>query len=199
MKYLHFTIVFALSMLVTTHVIAEKNKNTQPMNPEEMMEIYTKLATPGEQHQLLASLAGSWTTKAKEWMDPQKQPVESTGSVNSKMLLGGRFLQQEITGTMHGKPHNGIWTVGYDNLLKRYVSTWIDSMSTQIFIMDGTASEDGKTITFTGQHAEIGGGHMTHRAVWKIVDRNTQEFIMYGAYHGAEEMKMLEVVYTRKK
>lgn len=199
MKYLYVTLVCALSMLATTHVIAEESKNTKPMTPEEMMEIYTKLATPGEPHRLLASLAGSWTTKTKEWMEPQKQPIESTGSVNAKMLLDGRFLQQEITGVMHGKPHTVIWTVGYDNLLKRYVSTWIDSMSTQIFFMDGTANGDGRTITFRGQHAEIGGGHMTHRAVWKIVDSDTQEFVMYGAYHGAEEMKMMEVVYTRKK
>ena len=35
--------------------------------------------------------------------------------------------------------------------------------------MEGTASTDGKTITLNGQHAEPGGGYMTHRAVWKII------------------------------
>ncbi|WP_368730345.1 DUF1579 family protein, partial [Nitrosococcus oceani] len=85
-----------------------------------------------------------------------------------------------MTGSMHGKPYSGIWTVAYDNLLKQYVSTWIDTMSTQIFIMNGTANADGKTITLTGQHAEVGGGYMAHRAIWKIVDGNAQEFIMYG-------------------
>jgi len=39
---------------------------------------------------------------------------------------------------------------------------------------------------------------MAHRAIWKIVDGNAQEFIMYGAHHGGDEMKMLEVIYTRK-
>ncbi|HLP81971.1 MAG TPA: DUF1579 family protein, partial [Nitrosomonas sp.] len=61
------------------------------------------------------------------------------------------------------------------------------------------ASDDGKTITFTGQHAELGGGQMAHRAIWKIVDNNTQEFVMYGTHHGGQEMKMLETVYTRKQ
>ncbi|SDX06816.1 DUF1579 domain-containing protein [Nitrosomonas communis] len=164
-----------------------------------MMATYQKLATPGEHHKLLTGLAGSWTTKTKEWMDPQKPPVESTGASNGKVLLDGRFLQQESSGSMHGEPYTGIWTIGYDNLLKRYVSTWIATMGTGIFQMDGTASEDGKTITFTGQHAEVGGGQMTHRAIWKIVDSNTQEFVMYGTHHGGQEMKMLETVYTRKQ
>lgn len=31
-----------------------------------VMEIYEKLATPGEPHQQLASMAGSWNTKTKE-------------------------------------------------------------------------------------------------------------------------------------
>lgn len=199
MWYLRLVSMTVFSMLLATSAIADEQKSDKPMTPEEMMEMYTKLATPGEPHKLMASLAGNWTTKTKEWMDPQKPPVESNGSVDIKMLLGGRFMQQEITGSMHGKPHTGIWTIGYDNLLKRYVSSWIDSMSTQIFMMDGTASADGKTITFTGQHAEVGGGHMKHRAIWKIVDSNTQEFIMYGTYHGGEEMKMLEVIYTRKQ
>ena len=35
--------------------------------------------------------------------------------------------------------------------------------------MEGSASPDGKTITLTGQHPEQpGGGHMSHRAVWKL-------------------------------
>lgn len=198
MRYLQFTLFIVFSLLMTMGVLANDPKNDKPMSHEEMMEVYTKLATPGEPHKLFTSLTGSWTTKTKEWMDPQKPAVESTGSADIKLLLGGRFLQQEITGSMHGKPYSGIWTVAYDNLLKQYVSTWIDTMSTQIFIMNGTANADGKTITLTGQHAEVGGGYMAHRAIWKIVDGNAQEFIMYGTHHGGDEMKMLEVIYTRK-
>ena len=49
-----------------------------------------------------------------------------------------------------------------------------------------------------GSHPEPGGGKMTHRAVWKIVDNDTQIFDMYGAHHGGKEMKVMEIVYTRK-
>ncbi len=198
MRYMQLMLVISCALLFASTVVADDKHTHKPTDIQEMMAIYEKLATPGEPHKLLASLAGSWTTKTKEWMDPQKPPVESIGSSVAKILLDGRFLQQENDGSMHGKPYAGIWTVGYDNLLKRYVSTWIATMGTGIFMMDGTASEDGKTITFTGQHAEVGGGHMTHRAIWKIINKDAKEFIMYGTHHGGKEMKMMEILYTRK-
>jgi len=178
--------------------MAKDKKPEKQMDPQAMMEMYQKLATPGEPHKLFASLAGSWTTKTKEWMEPGKPPTESTGTAEMKMLLDGRFLQQEFTSQMMGQPFSGIGIDGYDNLRKRYVTTWIDTMGTGIFQMEGTASADGKTITLKGRHDEPGGGQMTHRAVWKIVDSNTQTFDMYGTHKHGKEMKMLEIAYTRK-
>jgi hypothetical protein len=164
-----------------------------------MMELYKQLATPGEPHKLFASLAGSWTTTTKEWMEPGKPPTESTGTAEMKMVLDGRFLYQEFNAQMMGQPFSGIGIDGFDNLRKKYVTAWFDTMGTGIFLMEGTASADGKTITLKGQHGEPGGGHMTHRAVWKIVDNNNQQFDMYGAHHGGKETKMLEITYSRKQ
>lgn len=191
--------VTGLCVALTVSVAMAKDKKPEKqMDMQAMMEAYSKLATPSEPHKQFASLAGSWSTKTKEWMEPGKPPMESTGSAEMKMVLDGRFLQQEFTGDMMGHSYSGIGISGYDNLRKRYVSTWIDTMGTGIFTMEGTASADGKTITLKGQHAELGGGQMTHRAVWKIVDDNTQTFDMYGTHRGGKEMKMMEITYTRK-
>ncbi|MDD5579780.1 MAG: DUF1579 domain-containing protein [Methylobacter sp.] len=198
MRFIKHTLTGFLILLAASVAIAKEKKVEQHMDPQAMMELYSKLAEPGEPHKLFASLAGSWTTKTTEWMEPNKPPMESTGSVEMKMLLDGRFLQQEFTGSMMGKPYSGIGVSAYDNLRKRYVSTWMDTMSTGIFIMEGTGSADGKTITLAGKHAEPGGGQMTHRAIWKIIDNNNQTFDMYGAHHGGKEMKMMEIIYTRK-
>ena len=199
MCYLKFTLTGLCVVLMASVAVATDKKAEKPMDPQAMMEVYAKLAQPGEPHKLFASLAGSWTTKTKEWMEPGKPPTESTGTAEMKMLLDGRFLQQEFTGQMMGQPFSGIGIDAYDNLRKKYVTAWIDTMGTGIFMMEGTASADGKTITLKGQHAEPGGGYMTHRAIWKIVDSNTQTFDMYGAHHGGKEMKMLEIMYTRKQ
>jgi len=186
----------SLTLTVAT-VLAKDQKSGKPMDPQAMMETYKQLATPGEPHKQLAGLAGSWETRIKEWMEPGKPPMESTGTAEMKVLLDGRFLQQEYSGSMMGRPYSGIGVTGYDNLRKKYVSTWMDSMGTGIFTMEGAASADGKTITLKGQHAQPGGGVMTHRAVWTI-EGNTQTFDMYGTHGKGKEMKMLEIVYTRK-
>ena len=184
--------------LIASPVLAKEKKHDKQMDPQAMMEMYQKLATPSEPHKLFASLAGSWTTQAKEWMEPGKPPTEASGSADMKMLLDGRFLQQDFTCEMMGQPYTGMGITGYDNLRKKYVSIWFDTMSTGSFVMEGTGSADGKTITLKGQHDEPGGGHMTHRAVWKIVDSNTQTFDMWGNHGGGKEMKVMEIVYTRK-
>ncbi|MGZ4955382.1 MAG: DUF1579 domain-containing protein [Methylobacter sp.] len=198
MRYAQLTLMSLCIVLTASVAMAKDNKAEKSMDPQAMMEVYTKLAAPGEQHKQLASLAGSWTTKTKEWMEPNKPPMESTGSAEMKMLLDGRFLQQELTGQMMGQPFSGIEITAYDNLLKRYVTSWMSTMGTGIFMMEGTESPDGKTITLKGRHAEPGGGFMEHRAIWKIVDSNTQTFDMYGTHPGGKEWKMMEITYTRK-
>ena len=176
----------------------KEEKKENRMEAQAMMDVYTKLGTPGAPHKILASMAGDWDTKIKSWMESNKPPVESAGTCEQKMILGGRFLQQEFAGDMMGNPFNGIGVTGYDNHTQKYISTWMDSMGTGIFIMEGTATPDGRTITMRGSHPEPGGGKMTHRAIWKIIDANNQTFDMYGAHHGQKETKMMEIVYTRK-
>ncbi len=62
------------------------------------MELWKKLARPGEPQKPFAGLAGSWTTIAKEWMEPGKPPTAATGTTEMKMLLDGRFLYQDYNG-----------------------------------------------------------------------------------------------------
>jgi hypothetical protein len=199
MRHVQLTLTGLCVVLAASVAGAKEKKAAKPMDPQAMMELYAELAKPGEPHKQLATLAGSWTTRTREWMEPDKPPVESTGSAEMKMLLDGRYLQQEITGQMMGRPFSGIEITAYDNLLKRYVTTWMSTTGTMIFMMEGTASADGKTITLKGKHPEPGGGYMTHRAIWTIIDSNNQTFDMYGAHNGGKEMKIIETTYTRKQ
>ncbi len=203
MRVINLIIAALCVMLTISPAQAKEKKAEKQMDPQEMMELWKKLATPGEPHKQFATLAGSWATKTKEWMEPGKPPTESEGTANMKMLLDGRFLYQEFSGNMMGQPFSGIGIDAYDNMKKKYVTAWMDSMGTGIFIMEGTGSPDGKTITLKGSHPEPNGGQMHHRAIWKIVDNNTQTFEMYGSHgHGKDpgkEMKMMEITYTRKQ
>ena len=198
MRITHLTLV-GFCLVLSASVAMAKDKEPAQMDMQAMMDTYKKLAIPGEPHKQLASLAGSWTTKTKEWMDPSKPPMESTGTCEEKVLLDGRFLQQECTGDMMGQPFTSIGVTGYDNFTKKYVTTWMSSMGTGIFVMEGTGSADGKTITLHGSHKDPMGGDMKHHALWKFVDANTQTFEMYEAHGNDKDMKMMEITYNRKQ
>ncbi|HEX6727774.1 MAG TPA: DUF1579 domain-containing protein [Nitrospira sp.] len=199
MHFISLAITTLCIALIASPSMAKEKKHEKHLDEKAMMELWQKAATPGEPHKLFASLAGSWTTQTKEWMEPGKPPTESAGSAELKMLLDGRFLYQEYNSQMMGQPFSGVGIDGYDNITKKYVTAWIDTMGTGIFFMEGTASPDGKTITLRGSHPEPGGGKMTHRAVWKITDADNHTFVMYGAHGKEKETKFLEIIYTRKQ
>ena len=198
MRFTYMVLLSVGLMIPASLAVADEKKQEKQMDHQAMMETYKKLGTPGEPHKQLASLAGKWSTKTKEWMEPNKPPMESTGTCEEKVLLDGRFLQQECTGDMMGQPFTGIGVTGYDNYTKKYVSTWMSSMGTGIFVMEGTGSADGKTVTLKGGHDDPTQGHMNHRAMWKFVDANTQVFEMYTIGKEGKETKMMEITYTRK-
>jgi hypothetical protein len=179
--------------------MAVEKKQEGKMDISAMMEVYKKMATPGAPHKLLASMAGRWNTKIKSWMEPGRPPLESTGTCEQKMILGGRYLQQEFTGEMMGSPFTGIGVTGYDNHTQKYVSTWIDSMGTAILFFEGTASADGKTITQECRYNDPVKGPMKWRSVTQIMDDNTQAFEMYGTDKSGREEKMMEITYTRRR
>ena len=89
--------------------MAKENKKDRQMDIQAMMEVYAKLAIPGPPHKLLESMEGFWHTKTRCWTEPEKPPMESEGTCEQKMLLGGRFLQQVFNGDMMGKPFHWHW------------------------------------------------------------------------------------------
>ncbi|GEM_PF-276487 len=172
-------------------------KQKAKLDMEKMMEIYKKLATPGEPHKLLARMAGSWDAKVKNWMEPNKPPTESTGTSELKMLLGGRYLQEEFSGEMMKLPFSGIGITGYDNYRKKYVMVWLDSMGTGMYFCEGKASKDGKTITMKGILPDPIRGPMKWLLTTKFIDKNTQLFQMQLTDKNNKKEKT-EVTYTRK-
>jgi len=178
--------------------MANQRKQKDKMDMQAMMEVYTKLATPGAPHKVLARMAGTWNAKMKSWMEPDKPPMESTGTSETKMILGGRYLQMDYTGDMMGSPFTGLGITGYDNHTKKYVSTWVDSMGTAIQFFEGAGSADGKTITQECRYDDPVKGPMKWRSVTRIVDDNTHEFEMSGTDKSGKEEKMMEIIYTRK-
>lgn len=163
-----------------------------------MMAAYEKAGTPGEAHKHLQKQVGKWDVTMKSWMQPNQPPMESTGTAEVKPILGDRFVQTTFTGTVQGKPFTGIGTTGYDNTKKKYVGTWIDSMSTGIMRSEGTPDASGKVITANAIGTDpLSGKESRTRIVekWESDNKKVEEFY---ERKGGKEIKTMEITYTRK-
>jgi hypothetical protein len=125
--------------------------------------------------------------------------MESVGTCEQKLLLDGRYLQQEYTGDMGGESFTGINIIGYDNHTKKYVSVWLDSMSTGIYFFEGSASPDGKTITQESVYDDPVRGKTSWRSVTRIRDDNTLEYEMFLRSGRGKEEKMMEMTVVREE
>ncbi|MRR06278.1 MAG: DUF1579 domain-containing protein [Deltaproteobacteria bacterium] len=178
--------------------MAKESTVRKETDMQSMMNIYRELATPTAPHNLLGKMEGSWSVKSICWMEPGS-PVESSGTSEQKMVLEGRFLQQEFSGDMAGSPFSGIGYCGYDNHTGKYVSTWMDTMGTGIYYFEGTADAEGKTITQTCNYDDPVQGPVKWRSVTRLVDDDTLEFEMYITNTSGKEEKVAEMTYTRSK
>ena len=178
--------------------LAKHEASEKTMDMGAMMEMWRKLATPGAPHKRLAERAGRWDTRSKSWMEPGKPPVESTGSAVRKMIMDGRFLQEEYSGEMMGNTFSGIGITGYDNHTKKYVMSWIENMSTGIYLFEGTAGADGRTITLEGGFEHPLKGPVRTRLTYRFVDDHTEIFEMSVVDRNGNEEKS-EMTYTRRR
>jgi hypothetical protein len=182
---------------------------TAPAQPsadmQEMMKVMMEMGKVGENHKLLGELAGNWTYTAKMWMDPTGQPQESKGTSTRKAIMDGRYYIAEHTGKfkmpgadgkMKDMNFKGMAIEGYDNAKKKFVSSWIDNMSTMIMNSEGTYDAATKTFTYNAECEMVPGKTTKIREVIKVVDKDHHTFEWHDNSQGAEA-KTMEISYTR--
>lgn len=178
----------------------EQAKNQEGrMDMQAMMALYRKLAEPGAPHQSLDGLTGTWTVSNKVWMEPGSPPVEGSGTCEQTMILGGRYLLQEysFTDAKTGETGNALNLVAFDNHTGKYVSAWLDSMSTGIYYFEGTGSADGRIISQECRYDDPVKGPCSWRSVATIKDDDTLEYETYLTPEGGREEKMSIMTLTR--
>jgi hypothetical protein len=178
---------------------------TQTPDMAKMMEMMMEMGKVGENHKLLGSLAGSWTYTAKMFMDPSGKPQESKGTATRKAIMDGRYYVADHTGKfkmpgpdgkMQDMNFKGMALEGYDNVKKKFVSSWVDNMSTMIMNSEGTYDAATKTFTYNAECEMMPGKITKIREVVKVVDKDHHVFEWYDNMHGPEA-KTMEISYTR--
>ncbi len=188
--------VFAVAtVLIGTDVLSQEDKDQVDPMMAKMMEA----AAPGEFHKHLQPLIGKWNTTTKYWFTQEAPPEESTGSVDRKWILGGRFVSEDYRGTAMGQPFSGFGLMGYDNIQKKYDTVWIDTMGTGVFTQSGSCDDSGKNFTFSGKNLNP----MTGQKEWgkttlKIINNDKHVLKMFEKGTDGKDFLKLEIVATRK-
>ena len=166
-----------------------------------------QLTQPGENHKIFDQTTGDWTYVIKFWTSPDTNtpPLVSTGASTTKGIMGGRYFVTDTSGKMSMPGPDGKLTdvdfigqeiAGYDNVKRKYVSSWIDNMGTGILRLEGTYDPTAKALTYRGKEEEVPGVINQVREVITFTDPD-HHLMEYYMEAGGHETKAMEVAYTR--
>jgi hypothetical protein len=155
---------------------------------------------PTKYHEYLKQFVGTWDTTAEFMGEKPGEMDKSTGSGTDKLIAGGLFLITDYNGKMEGTEFVGHGVMGYDTLKKKYTGTWIDSMSTAIWTMEGTADDAGKVFTSVMEGPNpMTGKPMKMKMINEITGKDSKKLTMFMDGPDGKEMQFGKIEYTRKK
>lgn len=136
--------------LISLPVLQAQQPETQQQETQQPATAQPEFPQPQEQHQWLKRFAGEWVTQSEGSMGPDQPPMQCEGTMSSRML-GGFWVINEMQGDVMGAPMAGLQTIGYDPEKKKYVGTWVDSMTNLLWQYEGTVDESGKKLSLIAE------------------------------------------------
>jgi hypothetical protein len=144
-------------------------------------------------------MVGNWEATIKAWVTPDQPPRETRARATKSWVLGSRFLKEEFEGLVDGKGFNGLGLLGYENVSQRYAAVWLDSNNTSFLHSYGQFDGSGSTLVLLGEYLDPSSRKLQKfRIVYRIVSKALHIFEMYELLGRREELKTLEIVYSRK-
>jgi Protein of unknown function (DUF1579) len=206
-----FVAAAGIAALVGSLAVADAAKETAPAGQPEMklppgwtmddMKACVVAGTPGKMQELLAKDAGEWTGKSTMWMGPESPPMTSDCTSTVTPIMDGRYIKVEMKGDMPGMgPYHGGGVYGYDNVSKKFVSSWIDNHSTGIMQGEGELSADGKSITWSSKfNCPLTKKPATMKELDTVTGADTKKLEMWGDDpKTGKNYKMMSIELTRK-
>ena len=196
--------LLAAALFLSTTVVSQEKAPPQPPGQQDMEEMIAKwkaLNAKGPEHEKFKDMVGTWDAETKMWMGPDAEPMVTKGTAVFRLLLDGRYVEQKLKCMMMGEPYEGLGIEGYDRFKKKYVSIWMGSDSTGIFMIEGTADETGKVTTYHGKMDDpiTGQKDKVVKSIAREIDKDTVVFEMYDNIPGVGEFKNMEIKYMRRK
>ena len=184
--------------IFTSHAVSQ---DPSPDAMAEMMKKMKAVTSPNERHKELERFLGTWDVEAKMVM-PGMPPQASKCTAEIKWLIPGRWLGEELKGTLMGSPYHSFWIHGYDVYAKNYVTCGVNNMDTSMITLKGTVVDPtNKMVVQYGKLDEYTTGELNKpiKSVMKIVDKDHHTLEVYDLGIGEHGAVVLEFNYSRKK
>jgi hypothetical protein len=158
-----------------------------------------QLPQVSDEHKFLHKDVGTWDATMKIFPAEGAEPIESKGTETSELMPGGMWLISRFKGDIFGMPFSGMGTMGYDPVDKKYVGTWVDSISPHLTVIKGEYDAATKTLTSVAEGRDYETGQvMQSKHITRYIDDNTRTFEIHAKEGGEKERKVMEIQYKRR-
>lgn len=148
---------------------------------------------PGTEHEELKYLVGEWDAV----MDFAGQKSKCTAIYKS--ICDGMWVESDFRGNLGGVPFQGRGIDGYDQIKKKYVGIWVDSMGSAPLHMEGTFDEKAKRQTMTGETHGPDGKPQKYKTTVDMKDKDNFTFKMIMVGPDGKDQLAFTIEYTRRK
>lgn len=164
-----------------------------------------RLALPGEVHRWMDPLVGQWNVEMNVFPGPGQAPITSKElTARRELILGGRYLREELRGIFAGNPASRVATLSFNNLEERWELSTMDTFepgqmwylgrapgSPRRFELHGESTEAGFAAMPTGRKRQL-------RFEFDITDNDRNVQRIYVKYPAQPEQLFVEQIFTRR-
>jgi len=200
-RFLFLAAFIAVFLISTLAIPAASSAQEMSDQDKKMMEMMMKYGTPGKNHEIFKKYVGDWDVETKSWPKPGAEPMIGKGSMKNELIFDGRYVKCKFEAMMMGMKFTGMQIVGYDLYQNKYVTFWIDNMSTSFVYSSGLLDESGKVLTETGEWPDPmteGKKMQKVKNVTKFIEDGKYMFAMFMVMPDGTEFKSMELTLTRK-
>jgi hypothetical protein len=198
--------LFSVSVLVACALLGgcassgvQAQPNPEPSSPSTAMiesaPTEAAMATPSPQHLGLKAMIGTWDAKVTAAGE-----TETSNAVAVYRAIGDLWIASDYRGEMMGKPFIGHGIDGFDTLKQKFVSAWVDSLTSEVLLLEGTHDDATHTTTMTGSsHDPESGMLVTWKTSTVMTSPDSMTFTMGMLMPDGTASEVMRIEYQRRK
>jgi hypothetical protein len=153
---------------------------------------------PTKEHQWLEKFVGEWISDVEISCTPGEPPMKYTGTESTRML-GGYFVIAQGKGDSTEMPYASVMTLGYDPEKQKYIGTWVDTMTSHLWKLEGTVNAAGTALTLDTEKPCGPGAVMKFKEATEFKSADHRIFTSSMQQDGGEWRIGVTIHYHRKK